>query len=92
MVPCDPALQVPFPDGQLVSWWANRDQVVAELRKISPKDADTFVRVDDRLKKLARYLQPFFMEPPPEIDLAAAQTILDADHHDLEKVKRRILG
>ncbi len=27
-----------------------------------------FVAVDDRLKKLARYLQPFFMEPPPEID------------------------
>ena len=66
MVPCDPALQVPFPDGQVVSWWANRDQVVVELRKISPKDAETFVRVDDRLKKLARYLQPFFLEPPPE--------------------------
>ena len=66
MVPCDPALQVPFPDGQLVSWWANRDQVVAELHKISPKDAESFVRVDDRLKKLARYLQPFFLEPPPE--------------------------
>jgi phytoene dehydrogenase-like protein len=66
MVPCDPALQVPFSDGQLVSWWANRDQVVADLRKISPKDAETFVRVDDRLKKLARYLQPFFLEPPPQ--------------------------
>jgi phytoene dehydrogenase-like protein len=66
MVPCDPALQVPFPDGHVVSWWANRDQVVAELRKISPKDAETFVRVDDQLKKLARYLQPFFLEPPPE--------------------------
>jgi phytoene dehydrogenase-like protein len=66
MVPCDPALQVPFPDGQLVSWWAKRDQVVEELRKISPKDAATFVRVDDQLKKLARYLQPFFLEPPPE--------------------------
>lgn len=66
MVPCDPALQVPFPDGHLVSWWANRDQVVAELRKISVKDAETFVRIDDRLKKLARYLQPFFLEPPPE--------------------------
>jgi phytoene dehydrogenase-like protein len=66
MVPCDPALQVPFPDGQVVSWWANRDQVVEELRKISPKDAKTFVRVDDQLKKLARYLQPFFLEPPPE--------------------------
>jgi len=66
MVPCDPALQVPFPDGHLVSWWSNRDQVVEELRKISMKDAETFVRVDDRLKKLARYLQPFFLEPPPE--------------------------
>src|ERR1700687_1189772 len=66
MVPCDPALQVPFPDGHLVSWWSKRDQVVEELRKISPKDAETFVRVDDRLKKLARYLQPFFLEPPPD--------------------------
>src|ERR1700686_2632921 len=66
MVPCDPRLQGPFPDGQVFSWWANRDQVVEELSKISPKDAETFVRVDERLKKLARYLQPFFLEPPPE--------------------------
>ncbi len=66
MVPCDPALQVPFLDGQLVSWWAHRDHVVEELCKISTKDARTFVRVDDQLKKLARYLQPFFLEPPPE--------------------------
>jgi phytoene dehydrogenase-like protein len=66
MVPCDPALQVPFPDGRLVSWWSNRDRVVKELRMISPQDAETFVHVDDRLKKLARYLQPFFLEPPPE--------------------------
>ncbi len=66
MIPCDPALQVPFPDGHLVSWWANRELVVEELRKISPKDAGTFVRVDDQLKLLARYLQPFFLESPPE--------------------------
>src|ERR1019366_7900699 len=66
MVPCDPALQVPFADGHLVSWWSKRDHVVEELRKISRKDAETFVRVDDRLKKLARYLQPFFLEPPTE--------------------------
>src|SRR6202048_4456503 len=66
MVPCDPALQVPFPDGGLVSWWSSRAGVVKELRMISPQDAATFVHVDDRLKKLARYLQPFFLEPPPE--------------------------
>jgi phytoene dehydrogenase-like protein len=68
MVPCDPAIQVPFPDGQVVPWWANRDRAKAEFRKICPQDAETFVRIDDRLKKLARYLQPFFLEPPPEVD------------------------
>ena len=68
MVPCDPAIQVAFPDGQVVPWWAERDRAVAEFGKLSAKDAEQFVRVDDRLKKLARYLQPFFLEPPPEID------------------------
>jgi phytoene dehydrogenase-like protein len=68
MVPCDPALQVPFPDGEVVPWWTNRDRAVAEFQKFSVKDAKAFVRIDDQLKKLARYLQPFFLEPPPEID------------------------
>jgi phytoene dehydrogenase-like protein len=68
MVPCDPAIQVPFPDGHVVPWWAERERAKAEFKKISVKDAETFVQVDERLKKLARYLQPFFMEPPPEID------------------------
>jgi phytoene dehydrogenase-like protein len=68
MVPCDPVIQVPFADGQVVAWWADRDRAAAEFRKISFKDAETFVRMDDQLKKLARYLQPFFLEPPPEID------------------------
>jgi phytoene dehydrogenase-like protein len=68
MVPCDPAIQVPFPGGQVVPWWADRERAKAEFKKLSAKDAETFIQMDDRLKKLARYLQPFFMEPPPEID------------------------
>ena len=46
-------------------------------RKISAKDAERFVRVDDQLKKLARYLQPFFMEPPPEIDTRSVAGWMD---------------
>src|SRR3977135_3222103 len=87
MVPCDPALQVPFPDGQLVSWWAERARVVAELKKISPKDAETFVRVDDRLKRLARSLQPFFLEPPPEADTKSM-----SGWSDLLRVGKRFRG
>jgi len=68
MVPCDPALQVPFPDGQVIPWWADRERTVGELRRISLRDAETFLRVDDELKKLARYLEPFFLEPPPRLE------------------------
>lgn len=71
MVPCDPAIQVPFPDGHVLPWWANRDRAKTEFAKVSAKDAETFVRVDEQLKKLARYLQPFFLEPPPGIDIGS---------------------
>ena len=30
MIPCDPAIQVPFPDGHVVSWWADRDKAREE--------------------------------------------------------------
>jgi len=68
MVPCDPAIQVAFPDGQVVPWWVDRERAQQEFSKISAKDASRFVQVDDQLKALARYLQPFFLEPPPEVD------------------------
>ena len=87
MVPCDPAIQVAFPDGRVVPWWADRNRAVEEFRKYSAKDADTFVRVDDRLKKLARYLQPFFMEPPPEVETGSMQ-----GWSDLFRVGKRFRG
>jgi phytoene dehydrogenase-like protein len=87
MVPCDPAIQVPFPDGHVVPWWVNRERAKAEFGKISTKDAARFVEVDDQLKKLARYLQPFFMEPPPEID-----TTTVGGWSDLFRVGKRFRG
>src|SRR6267143_4782980 len=87
MVPCDPAIQVPFPDGHVVPWWSERERAQAEFKKISPRDAETFVRIDDQLKKLARYLQPFFMEPPPEIDMSTM-----SGWSDLFRVGRRFRG
>jgi phytoene dehydrogenase-like protein len=87
MVPCDPAIQVPFPDGQVVSWWADRGRAKAEFSKLSAKDGETFVRVDDQLKKLARYLQPFFLEPPPEIETRSL-----SGWSDLFRVGKRFRG
>jgi phytoene dehydrogenase-like protein len=87
MIPCDPAIQVPFPDGHVVPWWVDRERAKAEFGKISTKDAARFVEVDDQLKKLARYLQPFFMEPPPEIDTSTM-----GGWSDLFRVGRRFRG
>ncbi|HEY6552263.1 MAG TPA: NAD(P)/FAD-dependent oxidoreductase [Vicinamibacteria bacterium] len=78
MVPCDPALLVPFKDGTVVPWWSDRERTVAELRRLSSADAQTFVRIDDQLKKLARYLQPFFLEPPPDVHGRGLGGLLEA--------------
>jgi len=87
MIPCDPAIQVPFPDGRVVPWWTDRERARQEFAKISGKDAERFVQVDDQLKKLARYLQPFFLEPPPEIDTTTIK-----GWADLFRVGKRFRG
>jgi phytoene dehydrogenase-like protein len=87
MIPCDPAIQVPFPDGRVVPWWADRDRAQKEFSRISAKDAARFVQVDDQLKKLARYLQPFFLEPPPEVDTSTIK-----GWADLFRVGKRFRG
>ena len=78
MVPCDPALLVPFPDRTVVPWWSDREKTVKELERLSIRDARTFVRVDDELKRLARYLQPFFLEPPPDVGARGLAGLLEA--------------
>ncbi len=77
MIPCDPNIQVPFADGRLIRWWSDMDRTAAELKKLSTKDAATFVRIDGQLKKLARYLQPFFLEPPPKLGASGLDGVLE---------------
>jgi glycine/D-amino acid oxidase-like deaminating enzyme len=50
LVPCDPLLQVARPDGSIVPWWADRDRMAAELRRLS--DVEPFFAMDDDLKRL----------------------------------------
>ncbi|MFL5766867.1 MAG: phytoene desaturase family protein [Actinomycetota bacterium] len=67
MVPCEPGLQSVFEDGDVIPWWTEHEKTVAEWSRVSATDARTFDRVDKRLKHLAAYLQPFFLEEPPDV-------------------------
>lgn len=87
MIPCDPAIQVAFPDGQVLRWWLDRDRTAAELRQLSASDVEAFIRVDDQLKKLARYLEPFFLEPPPDFHRGGLEGWLE-----LFRVSKRFRG
>ncbi|MBO9604283.1 MAG: NAD(P)/FAD-dependent oxidoreductase [Novosphingobium sp.] len=69
MVGSDPLLATALAPGRIIRWWADPERAAEEIRAINPRDADAFLRVEKELKQLAAYLQPFFLEPPP--DLAA---------------------
>src|SRR5687768_8860591 len=68
MVACEPGLQVAFEDGTVLPWWTEHERAVAEFAvRSSDADAASFDRIHRRLQALARYLQPFFLEEPPNL-------------------------
>jgi phytoene dehydrogenase-like protein len=69
MIASNPLIAVAMEPGKILRWWADPTRAADEIRTINPRDGEAFLRVDRELKALAAYLQPFFLEPPP--DLAA---------------------
>ncbi|MFO1239258.1 MAG: NAD(P)/FAD-dependent oxidoreductase [Sphingomonadaceae bacterium] len=90
MVSSDPLLAVAMEPGRIVRWSADPACAVREIRAINPRDAEAFERVERELKELAAYLQPFFLEPPP--DLAARGLARIGEVWRLAKRFRRLRG
>ena len=62
----------------MLPWWHDQGRTHAELSRYSHRDADVFFRLDGELKSLARYLQPFFTEPPPQVEASGLAGWLEA--------------
>jgi phytoene dehydrogenase-like protein len=77
MIAANPAVQVAFEDGSVLPWWQDQQQTHAELSRYSRKDAEAFFRLDAELKTLAGYLQPFFLEPPPNTEATGLAGLLE---------------
>ena len=67
MVACDPGVQAAFDDGTVVGWWPDEERMRAELARFAASDIETFFATEAELLHLAAYLQPFFLEPPPDL-------------------------
>jgi phytoene dehydrogenase-like protein len=78
MTPCDPLLFVPARTGQPLFLYQDPRRTAAGIERISSRDAAAFLDLDAEIKRLAAYLEAFFLEPPPEIDggLAALPGLL----------------
>ncbi|HLU05665.1 MAG TPA: NAD(P)/FAD-dependent oxidoreductase [Woeseiaceae bacterium] len=87
MIACDPGVQTAMPDGSVISWWSDRERLRRELSDKAPEDLDEFFRVDAHLRELAAYLQPFFMEPPPDPYRTGAGRVFE-----LLRIGRRFRG
>jgi phytoene dehydrogenase-like protein len=77
MVACDPGVQTALPDGSVVSWWSDRTRMAAGMQEFAPNDIERFFEIEDELQKLAAYLQPFFLESPPDPDKSGLDGFLE---------------
>jgi len=78
MVVCDPGVQAAFEDGDIVSWWSDEHKMRVELERTAPNDVRTFFATEKELQHLAAYLQPFFMEAPPDLGARGLRKISQA--------------
>jgi len=67
MVACDPGVQAAFDDGDVAAWWSDEARMRAELERIAPDDVGEFFATKQELMRLAAYLQPYFLESPPDV-------------------------
>jgi phytoene dehydrogenase-like protein len=80
-------VQIALPEGRVLPWWSDQRKTHEELCRFSRKDADAFFELDRELKSLARYLQPFFLEPPPQTSATGLAGLLE-----IIRVGRRFRG
>ena len=67
MIACEPGVQAAFDDDDVVGWWSDEARMRKELERVAPNDIESFFGAETELMRLAAYLQPFFLEAPPDI-------------------------
>ncbi|HMG33515.1 MAG TPA: NAD(P)/FAD-dependent oxidoreductase [Blastocatellia bacterium] len=67
LYPKDPAFFTAFPDGQHLFFWQSQKKTVEELSKFSKRDAENYPEYEERLARLAEWVEHLLMTTPPNI-------------------------
>ena len=87
VLPVDPERIHPFPDGRAVRVWNDDAQVAEEIARISPPDADAYLKWVDFWVRAARIIHPYMLTAPPTL----AEVMASVQGTDDEAVLERIL-
>lgn len=69
----NPRFFAPFPDGSTLSYWNDHDRWIADIRKISPKDAVAYDHYDAMVEKACEVMDRYILRRPPSWTEVAAQ-------------------
>ena len=86
VLPVDPERIHPFPDGRAVRVWNEDAQVAEEIARISPPDADAYLKWVDFWVRAARIIHPYMLTAPPTLAEIMASVQGTNDEAVLERI------
>ncbi|MDE2841190.1 MAG: NAD(P)/FAD-dependent oxidoreductase [Chloroflexota bacterium] len=64
--PKDPAYFAPYPDGRYMFMYQDMARTCREIAKFSAKDAERYPAYEAYIERIARLIEPLFLQPPPQ--------------------------
>jgi phytoene dehydrogenase-like protein len=85
----DPWLRAPLADGGVLELWRDMARSIEAIRRISPRDAESWPRFCARMATLARLLERLYVEAPPSlVDLRFALKLRRLGRQGMEDLMR----
>ena len=78
LYPLDPAYFSPFPDGRSLLVWELPERAAAEIARFSQSDARAYLRYEQDLDELARFVRPLLTRIPPSAKLRGFSDLREA--------------
>jgi phytoene dehydrogenase-like protein len=69
LLPCDPAVLVPFEDGRSLALWDDAERTRTEISAFSTRDADSYAEMQEQFARIARFLALMIDRTPPSPSL-----------------------